>query len=110
MDDPPAVGILADDHAEIHGEGGAVAETEVDRKVAEHQIRVSISLNPFVPRSLTSYLPAISLAPRTCRVSTDHDRERASCARIATASSICASVWLVLRKKRSRAAASGTAG
>src|SRR6185437_10327742 len=33
--------------------------------------RVSISLNRFVPRSLTSCLPAISLTPRTCRTSTD---------------------------------------
>jgi hypothetical protein len=27
VDDPPAVGVVADDHAEVHGEGGAVAET-----------------------------------------------------------------------------------
>src|SRR5258708_11807034 len=37
VDDPPAVGLLADDHTEVHGEGGAVAETEVDSEVAEYQ-------------------------------------------------------------------------
>src|ERR1022692_2580536 len=31
--DPPAVGVLADDHTEVHGEGGAVAEAEVDSEV-----------------------------------------------------------------------------
>jgi EAL domain-containing protein (putative c-di-GMP-specific phosphodiesterase class I)/GGDEF domain-containing protein len=31
------------------------------------------SRNRFVPRSSTSYLPAISLLPRTCRASTEHD-------------------------------------
>src|SRR5260370_16093926 len=36
VDDPPAVGVLADDHTEVHGEGGAVAEAEVDSEVAEH--------------------------------------------------------------------------
>jgi hypothetical protein len=35
VDDPPAVGVLADDHTEVHGEGGAVVETEIDSKVAE---------------------------------------------------------------------------
>jgi hypothetical protein len=37
VDDPPAVGVLTDDHAEAHGEGAAVAEAEVDGEVAEHQ-------------------------------------------------------------------------
>jgi hypothetical protein len=33
VDDPPPSRVLADDHAEVHGEGVAVAETEVDREV-----------------------------------------------------------------------------
>jgi len=34
--DPPAIRILTDDHAEVHGQGGAVSEAEVDHEVAEH--------------------------------------------------------------------------